>query len=76
MINEKDNYNPTPSNLWVNFRSNVDVKINRYLDGYISISGNLRREKTTRYGNDNIYGNIFYQPPTMFGPLTPCSPYG
>lgn len=70
-INETDNYNPTPSNLWVNFRSNVDVKINRYLDGYISISGNLRREKTTRYGSDHIYSNIFYQPPTMFGPLTP-----
>ena len=32
-------YDPTPKNSWFNFRSNIDVKINDYLSGFMRLSG-------------------------------------
>ena len=54
-----------------NFRSNIDVKINDYLSGFMRLSGNIKTEKTTGYGNETIYNHIFNLPPTMYGPVTP-----
>lgn len=70
-IEETEKYDPTPTNYWVNYRSNVDVKIARYLTGFMRLSGNIKREKTTGYGNSTIYSRLFNLPPTMYGPLTP-----
>lgn len=64
-------YDPTPKNSWFNFRSNIDVKINDYLSGFMRLSGNIKTEKTAGYGNETIYNYIFNLPPTMYGPLTP-----
>ena len=64
-------YDPTPKNNWFNFRSNIDVKINDYLSGFMLLSGNIKTEKTTGYGNETIYNHIFNLPPTMYGPVTP-----
>ncbi len=72
-------YDPTPGNHWVNFRSNLDIKINNYLDGFLRLNGNVKSEK--RAGSSNgghegitnatIYTSLFNLPPTMYGPLTP-----
>ncbi|MCD8101198.1 MAG: SusC/RagA family TonB-linked outer membrane protein [Alistipes sp.] len=70
-IAEKDDYDPTPSNYFVNFRSNVDVKINNFIDGFMSLSGNIRNMKTVRETNTSVYSHIFNLPPTMYGPITP-----
>ena len=35
------------------------------------LSGNIKTEKTTGYGNETIYNHIFNLPPTMYGPVTP-----
>ncbi len=64
-------YNPQPCNDWFNFRSNVDVKFNSYLSGFLRLAGNLKNEKTTGFGNSDIYSHLFTLPPTMYGPLTP-----
>lgn len=64
-------YSPTPQNNWFNFRSNIDVKINDYLSGFMRLSGNIKTEKTAGYGNETIYSHVFNLPPTMYGPVTP-----
>lgn len=68
---EGSKYDPQPNSNWFNFRSNVDVKFNKYLGGFIRLAGNIKNDKTTGYGNSDIYSHIFTLPPTMYGPLTP-----
>lgn len=67
---EQSAYNPAPRNIWVNYRSNVDMNLNRYLRGFVRLSGNVKREHTPGEGNATIYSSIFQLPPTMYGPLT------
>ena len=66
------NYDPTPHVNIGNFRTNMDVKFNDYLSGYMRLTGNLKREILAG-GNLgwNIYNSIFYLPPTLYGPLSP-----
>lgn len=64
-------YDPTPLNNWVNFRANIDLKINKYLSAFTRLSGNIKTEKSTQYANSTIYNHLFNLPPTMYGPLTP-----
>lgn len=68
---DQKDYNPNPYDLWANFRSNVDLKINKYLSGSLHLSGNIKREHTPGESNNSIYTSIFHFPPTMYGPLTP-----
>lgn len=65
-------YNPTPKVNVGNFRTNMDVKFNDYLSGYMRLTGNIKREVLAG-GNMgwNIYEQLFYQPSTMYGPLSP-----
>lgn len=64
-------YDPQPSNNWFNFRSNIDMKFNSYLSGFLRLAGNVKNERTTGYSNAAIYDHLFSLPPTMYGPLTP-----
>lgn len=68
---EQTDYNPNPHDIWANFRTNVDLNINKYLSGFVHIAGNIKREHTPGSGNSTIYSSIFQLPPTMYGPLTP-----
>ena len=52
-------YDPTPKNNWFNFRSNIDVKINDYLGGFMRLSGNIKTEKRQDMENETIYNHIF-----------------
>lgn len=71
-VEEPDSkYDPEPANDWINFRSNVDVKFNSYLSGFLRLAGNVKNERTTGYSNAAIYDHLFALPPTMYGPLTP-----
>lgn len=65
-------YNPTPKVNMGNFRTNMDVKFNSYLSGYMRLTGNLKNEILAG-GNMGwtIYDQIFKQPSTMYGPLSP-----
>lgn len=65
-------YDPTPKVNIGNFRTNMDVQFNKYLSGYMRLTGNVKREVLAGgHMGWNIYGQIFNQPPTMFGPVSP-----
>lgn len=68
---DQTKYNPNSNDVWVNYRSNVDMNINKYLKAYVRLSGNIKRERTPGIGNATIYSSIFQIPPTMYGPITP-----
>ena len=65
-------YDPNPDVQVANIRSNVDVKLNSYLSGFMRLTGNVKREMFAG-GNQNVthYQRIFNLPPTLYGPLTP-----
>lgn len=64
-------YNPNSNDVWINYRSNVDIKINRYLKTYVRLSGNIKRERTPGASNASVYTSLFEMPATTYGPLTP-----
>lgn len=69
---DQSDYNAKNRDIWVNFRSNVDVKINKYLSSSLRLAGNVKREKTPGGGFlSAIYPTLFHIPPTVYGPTTP-----
>ncbi|MGO3805516.1 MAG: SusC/RagA family TonB-linked outer membrane protein [Sphingobacterium sp.] len=69
---ESTDYDANPKNVWLNYRSNVDIQFNRYLRGFLRLSGNVKREKVPGgASNEGAYSSIFLMPPTSYGPLTP-----
>ncbi len=67
-------YDPTPNVNIGNFRTNMDVKFNDYISGYMRLTGNVKREVLAGgYMGWTIYNQIFHQPPTMYGPLSPIN---
>lgn len=73
-ITDQTKYNPNANNVWMNYRTNVDMSLNRYLKAFIRLSGNIKRERTPGAGgagNAGVYSSLFQIPPTMYGPLTP-----
>ncbi len=67
----QEKYDPNSNNIWVNYRTNVDMNLNKYLKAFIRLSGNIKRERTPGAGNSSVYASVFQLPPTLYGPLTP-----
>ena len=59
------------SNDRIDFRTNVDVKLNKYISTSMKISGLLNRKKNSIFGAADALASVFYMPPTIYGPLTP-----
>lgn len=63
----------------LNFRSNLDFRINKLLTGFLRLSGNVTKENAAGNTSPNsigesskeIYSALFKLPPTMYGPYTP-----
>lgn len=64
-------YNPEPKLDWYNFRTNLDLRFNSYLSGFLSLAGNIKNDKSTGAGTADIYSALFSMPPTAYGPVTP-----
>lgn len=77
-------YNPNNKFIWANVRSNVDVKLSKYLSIGLNLSGNIKRERTPgghsveiSHGGswDGFANKIWYRffslPPYVYGPTTP-----
>jgi TonB-linked SusC/RagA family outer membrane protein len=64
------NYDPAPQTNSINFRSNIDIQLNKFLTGYVSLSGNTNLQRSTFFPDATAYRAIFDLPPTLFGPLT------
>lgn len=69
-ITDQTRYDANANNVWVNYRSNVDMNLNRYLKAFVRLSGNVKRERTPGAGNAAVYSSLFEIPPTMYGPLS------
>jgi len=50
-------------------RSNLDIKINDYISGYMNLGAKVNA--TTNTLSSSIYSSIFNQPATVYGPTTP-----
>ncbi len=68
---DQTRYDANANNVWVNYRSNVDMNLNKYLKAFVRLSGNVKRERTPGVSNAEIYSSIFQIPPTTYGPVTP-----
>ncbi|WP_221394348.1 SusC/RagA family TonB-linked outer membrane protein [Dyadobacter sp. NIV53] len=68
---DQPRYDSNANNVWVNYRSNVDMNLNKYLKAFIRLSGNVKRERTPGLSNESVYGSVFQIPPTTYGPTTP-----
>ncbi|MBZ4189903.1 SusC/RagA family TonB-linked outer membrane protein [Niabella beijingensis] len=68
---DQTKYDPDANNVWVNYRTNVDMVINKYLKTFIRLAGNVKRERTPGSGNSTVYSSIFQLPPNLYGPVTP-----
>ena len=68
---DQTKYNPEMNNTWINYRSNVDMTLNKYLKAFVRLAGNIKRERTAGAGNATIYGSLFQMPSSTYGPLTP-----
>lgn len=68
---DQTRYDPNANNLWVNYRSNLDMNLNRYIKAFLRLSGNIKRERTPGSGNATVYNSLFQMPPTVYGPVTP-----
>lgn len=77
-------YNPNNQFIWANIRSNVDVKLAKYLSVGLNLSGNIKRERTPggkaveiAHGGswDGFANRLWYRffslPPYVYGPTTP-----
>lgn len=56
---------------WFSFRSNVNVKVNKYLSSFLRLSGNIRRDRTPNASVYDLYQHLFYRAPNVYGPITP-----
>ena len=56
---------------WFDFRSNVTMKVNKYLSSFLRLSGNIRRDRTPNADVATLYQHLFYRAPNVYGPLTP-----
>lgn len=68
---DQSKYDPNANNIWVNYRTNVDMNLNRYLNAFVRLSGNVKRERTPGAGNAAVYSSLFQVPPIIYGPVTP-----
>ncbi len=69
---EQPRYDANANNIWVNYRTNVDMNINKWIKAYVRLSGNIKRERTPGGGsNQDVYSSIFSVPSNVYGPVTP-----
>lgn len=55
----------------INFRSNVDVRLNKYINASMKISGLVQRRNGSNVSSADILSSIFNFQPTVYGPVTP-----
>lgn len=66
-------YNSNEHFLWINFRSNVIAKINKYLSATLNLAGNIKDENSpgSLVFSQGVYNQLFTIPSNVYGPTTP-----
>lgn len=57
-----------------NFRSNVDITLNKVFDASINLGGSIQDRSFPNY--DNFFGLLAATPPNVYAPINPDSSYG
>jgi len=70
---DQSDYDTAPNFTWINFRSNLEAKINDCIGTYLHLSGNIKRERTpgSSIFSQSLYSSLFEMPSTVYGPVTP-----
>lgn len=63
------------SYIQANFRTNLDITINKHLSSYVRVAGGIINQNLPFTGNSvsSIYASLFNMPSTIYGPLTPAN---
>ena len=70
---DQDEYKSNSNFIWANVRSNVDLKVNRFLSASLRLAGNIKRERTPGGGFlADIYPLLYSVPSSVYGPTVPA----
>lgn len=71
---DSEKYKSDNEKVRMNFRSNIDVMVNRWIGLFMNLAGSVVKAHTpngnTAY-NNTIYEYMAFMPPTVYGPVTP-----
>ena len=70
--NEK--FDSNPQKYRINFRSNIDIKVNDWIDLWMNLAGSIVKTHAPSGGiqwTGAIYNMATYMPSTLYGPVTP-----
>lgn len=71
---DNDRYKTDNEKVRLNFRSNIDVMVNRWIGLFMNLAGSVVKAHTpngnTAY-NSTIYEHMAFMPPTVYGAVTP-----
>ncbi len=70
---DQTKYKSNSNYTWLNYRGNVDVKINDWLGAFVRLGGNIKRERQPGglVNAQDAYSTVFLMPSFTYGPLTP-----
>jgi len=67
-------FNSNPEKYRINFRSNIDIKVNNWISLWMNLAGSVVKihapSGSVAY-NSAIYNMVTYMPSTLYGPVTP-----
>lgn len=67
-------YNPNNEKYRINFRSNIDIKVNNWISMWMNLAGSIVKAHTPAGNtaqNAEILSEIFRMPSTLYGPVSP-----
>ncbi|WP_158563363.1 SusC/RagA family TonB-linked outer membrane protein [Chitinophaga silvatica] len=68
---DQPKYKTNPNNIWVNYRTNMDMYLHKYIKAYLSLAGNIKRERVPNGASvSTLYSSMFQTQPNVFGPLS------
>ena len=71
---DNEKYNSNNEKYRINFRSNIDVKVNSWISMWMNLAGSVVKAHTPAGDtshNTSAYNMITYMPSTLYGPVTP-----
>ena len=71
---ENEKFNSNPQKYRINFRSNIDIKVNDWISLWMNLAGSVVKTHSPSGSiafTSNIYNAASYMPSTLYGPVTP-----
>lgn len=71
---DQTKFNSNPEKYRINFRSNIDIKVNDWISLWMNLAGSIVKIHAPSASvafNSSIYNQVTYMPSTLYGPVTP-----